>query len=537
MGFLRQNVFLLAVIGAVVIAGGVMVTMYFSVASASDELVSERTKLSKQLKQTSQPPNAAMVSAVRGRADGIVAAVKGIADQSDQWNRRTFRVMPLPIPNKEGDVVEKVDAFPIDRGKYPPFLLNSVFTRQYGQELKAMLGTLKPTNPPTQQEIDQQVAQAERKLAFEQAAREKREARKSGAPGLPRQTPRARAAPSYRDTDIPEDVLEEMMAEEAYRGPRGGRRRRTRTSGRRFGSALANASAEAKEKAFQLIRAKKAKGGRIYATMDSLDPVFLGERVTASDGELWRAQLNLWVTKEILEVIRQTNQQVLEMLPESDRNVLNSPVKRLVQLEVNENYYTGGTPVFETSEGRTRRRSSGGEGSPGDIGEEERGWTGKRRRWQPKEAQAGKAVASAAPTLTQRMCNKTYDVIHYRFSLVMPTRYLPLLETNLLARNNHTILSVEFEQAESSLATADRGRQASDGEFYYYGADPVVQVTVVGEQLFLASWVRGVWDEKANEWSQPPLMPQEVLQALSIAAPGAIRNEDKKRLSAAYSGW
>ena len=121
-------------------------------------------------------------------------------------------------------------------------------------------------------------------------------------------------------------------------------------------------------------------------------------------------------------------------------------------------------------------------------------------------------------TLTQNIANPIFDVVNYSFTVVMPTRFLPLLEENLMKQNYHVILNVQISRvAEDNQTQAD--------EFYYYGADPVRKVTIEAQLLLLADWTRGQWDAKDKKWLRFPLMPLEEMQILS---PGALRNEDKK---------
>ena len=158
------------------------------------------------------------------------------------------------------------------------------------------------------------------------------------------------------------------------------------------------------------------------------------------------------------------------------------------------------------------------------------GWGGKR------SAAPMAANASPAETLTQRVCTEEYDVIHYRFTVVMPLRHLPLLEENLMQGGNHTVLGISITEMGSESRSNVKG-SGSFNDLYYYGTDPVVRITLVGEVLFLSAWERGTWDESADDWSKdlPPLMPVAVLETLSSVS-GVVRNEDQKRLSQPASG-
>ena len=132
-------------------------------------------------------------------------------------------------------------------------------------------------------------------------------------------------------------------------------------------------------------------------------------------------------------------------------------------------------------------------------------------------------TAGAATNLTARATEPRYEVKHYRLTVILNSQDLPKLLTKLLSRNYHTILDVAFDAV-----------PVDPQDPYYYGTDAVVQVTIVGELLFLSDWTRGTMVQGADGksvWSEelPPLMPEAVLRGLEQA--NALRDEDKKRLA------
>lgn len=307
-----------------------------------------------------------------------------------------------------------------------------------------------------------------------------------------------------------------------------------------------NASSEAQRQGIRSARLKKAQAGEIYVSIDSLDPVVFDVPHTASDEEMWRAQIHLWVVGDVVEAIRRTNEQKLRNLSPEQRNVLRSPVKRLVSLSVEKEYYTGGSVALlsQRRRGRTisRRRGREMRGAP-DYEEEMRREEMERERMGAMMGRGGARdrptqAASPPETLTQRVCTKDYDVLHYSFTVVLPVEHLPLLQANLMRGGSHTILGMTIDEMGSGANQAGKGRQmrtrqGASEELYYYGNDPVVQVTLIGELLLMTSWERGTWDNDKNEWSTvlPPLMPVEVLDGLSRSLPDAMRSEDDRRLS------
>ncbi len=187
--------------------------------------------------------------------------------------------------------------------------------------------------------------------------------------------------------------------------------------------------------------------------------------------------------QKIVAAIDKTNQQTFakaNLTDPKDQTVANAAVKRLIRVDVDRDYFAGGTV-----------------GGGGDD---------RRRR------------GDGASNLTRRISNERYDVLHYRLAVVMPTSYLDELIRNLAERNYHTILSV-------------RHVPHAQGERYYYGTEPVSLVELHGELLLLADWERGQWDEEEDAWSEayPPLMPVEMLKRLEERGV-EMRSADRRRI-------
>ena len=138
-----------------------------------------------------------------------------------------------------------------------------------------------------------------------------------------------------------------------------------------------------------------------------------------------------------------------------------------------------------------------------------------------RPADRGAAVGAEA-SLTKNVSCKEFDVIRYQFTVTMPTRHLEVLMRNLYTKAFHKILRVEM-----------RRPTAEETGGCYYGTEPVMRVTIYGEQLLLTDWTRGRWVRGAKgkkaHWSAefPPLMPAAVLRTLPAKA---LRKEDEKRI-------
>jgi len=519
MGFLRQNVFLVAIIGAVVVVGGIFLAMWLSAAGDVEDLIDKRLKLSNELRALAldrRKVNPAVVKAEKDRVEGLRAAAANVARLNVQWNREPYKVLQLKYDDAGRS--RTVPAFPIDRKKYADFGLIFQFAEQYRQEMATMLAGLKPTRVPT----DQEIATEELRWREDLQRRQEDEERK-----------RRREAALLTDADQPTAPSPPVGGIGTFRGAAN---RSMRVGG--------DVAAAARAEALRSARVQKARDGLIYASAESFDTVFSGGEVIASDTELWQAQLNLWVTRDIVEAIKRTNEQVLARIPEKKRNVVTSAVKRLVSVKVSETYYTsgkkaggfGGAPTGGRPPTWGPGKMPPGYMPPPTMAPDETyvpppvGGYGRPTpsRQQPRRTPIGES----AGTLSERGSTKTYDVIHYEFTVIMPWRHLELLQQNLLKRNLHTVLNVGIDPPGAAApGGASTGRTSAE-QRYYYGSEPVVQVTIMGELLLLTSWERGAWDDKANDWSKefPALMPVEVLAALSNQDATAIRPEDQRRL-------
>ena len=508
MRFLRENLFL-AITGAVaLLGGGGMVALHLRLAKDVNAALAERRELADNLSRLAGGggANAAMVEAAEKRVEQVKAAVAKVDQVGTNWNRANFEV--LGVPDESGKLIP---AFPItDETAYRAQGLDYAFTRAYLEETNQLLASLKPTTSPTDREIDSQVIQWETRLSLQRQA----EAEKlRGAVGQG----------TYQPSGAAGEIAQPLQT------PYGG-----------VGGLGGTASEEAREKGLRAAMVNKAKAGVVYANPSSLDMYFLEEVPNRPLNELWQAQLNLWVTGDIIGAIKQTNQEVLEKLPSQDRNVLNAAIKHLVKIDVNENYaravpeQAAPTPVparragpageqfYEESELMETRAPAGGQAMPGAEGKPD------------------------ASVLTRRGSCKDYDVIQYSFTVVMSPRHLAALEQNLMARNYHTITGIQVEAIDANGPSAlAQGAGAAystytpgtatgvESNLFYYGPDTVAQVRLEGELLLLAAWERGTWDERNKRFDPklPPLVPVEALQQqFPVADDPALRPEDIARL-------
>lgn len=495
MKFLRENVFLIAVAGIVLVGGGGLLAGYAMISEKVDKAVEQRTTMARTLKGLEDNgANADMADAAKVYIGVIEASAGTVKDKCIQWNRAQMQVLALPIPGSAPK-----PAFPYDEQDYRDRGLGYVFTKTYVEAMQGLLNSLRPTAPPTDGEIQSQQVQWQNRLmqwkllevgksppigGFRPEGEETEEGMAYNPTLAPLPTPETTGMYAPTTPYSPTGV-DPAVAEEATR--------------------------KGRDSAMLL----KARRGAVYTDPSALDMVFTEAMPNPTVESLWRAQLNLWVSSDIIAAINATNQDAFSKVPSgASHDVLAAAVKRLALIDVNETYVL---PPAEMTAAPT-----------GSTIDDER----EVEDYSTGPAQGRRDQASV---LTKRGSTKDYDVLHYRFIVVMASRYLPVLENHLLSRNYHTILSVQIHPANAPIASVSAegraGYSSMASENYYYGPEPVVQVEIEGEVLLLTAWERGTWDNETQAWSPqfPPLIPAEAIKQQYDRESPALRPEDVAR--------
>lgn len=223
-------------------------------------------------------------------------------------------------------------------------------------------------------------------------------------------------------------------------------------------------------------RTRRSREYVMYLDDDSLpaSPDMLSGR-SPTDPQIWFAQTVLWIEQDVAQAIIAANKNA--------KNVLDAPVKHLVSLRV-----PFGIDQYVLP-GPAMGMPVSADGTAMPI---------------PVDANGAPAVFAASPT--GRVCNELYDVIHFELILRVDYRKIPQVLSELERNRLFTILSSGI----SAVNAAEEKRVNG----YVYGDQPVAEVTLTCEALFLRSWTV----DKENNFKNA-LMPDMVQYVLPGAKP------------------
>ncbi|MFW6061778.1 MAG: hypothetical protein ACOC93_03115 [Planctomycetota bacterium] len=557
MKFIQENLFLVVLVGVTVVLGGALIALGITTAGERDEMISQRREVLEEIANHREkaPVKPEIIEAEEVRVRRAQETAQNLRNRAVEANRRGREVLQATLGDRT------ITAFPYDRD----LMMNQgggfAVSQAYQAELRKLIDELDATQPPTAAEVEGQVRawanNLERKYrarALEEAERQQDGTGESTTDSS-RRSPRSGGGGRSRY-----EYDEGEYGEGDYYGEGGGYEyggsSRSRERDQLGGVELSNEmerqlEQEAEEMGVASAKARGARRGLVYADPNSLFrvPPMTVEQADAPD--LWRAQYTLWIQQDIVDAIQNTNQAVYgqkrrQQANFSPRGVIDSAVKRLVSVEFDPTYVVGPEDADDDRGGRSRggppsrggpRRYAEEEYGYGeeDYGYGEGGYYGEGRGSgggsRSRDDDDSSAAARGEDSLTGRVSNEAYDVLRYRVTLVISQKHLPLLQRELQKQPFHTVLRQTMRRVGQGQ---DRGEPSRE-DWYYYGGDGVVEVTLECEAAFLTDWVRGKWvaDERGEgHWSDeyPPLTPNIVLRNQLSSV---LREEDEDRLEAA----
>ncbi|MCK5113269.1 MAG: hypothetical protein KAR11_00715 [Phycisphaerae bacterium] len=455
----------------------------------AQEQIAPRQKMSDSLSKLSRPPRANLLT-IKGKKERNDSAEKELNEVTTgliEYNRRDFKIDSLKL--RDGTLRP---VLPYSENVWKNNVLVIPYRQSYSDRLNALLKKLNPTQIPTASAIEREAASLQIRLDREREKKTKEE----------------RSAAAEKDVRVGMGP--------AIRNPGAGLRGAKRSTG--------SSSAEAYRQAADKVKFIAAQRGQIYATKSSFDVLLTDmhdPNLTAD--ELWKSQVNLWVQQDIVDTLIKTNDEVQDSMkiPDADRCVINSAVKRLVKIEI---FGQGTSEVKKRDTGYGAGMAGppmmGGPGMPGGM---------PQRPAKNKKRSKREANVKRADSLTGNTSDKMMDVVNYSFTVIISTRHLPVLEKKLLEQNFHFILEEEImTQPSYAGVPANASGGYTKEELSYYGVEPVSRVTIEGQLALLADWTRGEYDTKTKTWTTTPLMPVSVMEQLP---PAAQRKQDKDLIS------
>ncbi len=220
--------------------------------------------------------------------------------------------------------------------------------------------------------------------------------------------------------------------------------------------------------------------------------------------DVWSAQLGYWIQEDVVKAIVETNNSAAANLPQgrtaSSEPVAAAPnnrtqgnkisvedaiIKRLVMTQIKKEYITrtGPLPISSAI-------------NPANVAVP----AGQLQVEDPTATQGAPKVF--AQSATGRVCNPTYDVMHFVVTVDADAQRFETFMTNLTKGKFITILRAD-------IRGVDRERVQQNAH-YFYGKNPVVRLTLKCEVLFFRNWTAD---------PQAPLMPVNVQKILKIPQP------------------
>jgi hypothetical protein len=220
-------------------------------------------------------------------------------------------------------------------------------------------------------------------------------------------------------------------------------------------------------------RQDRAKKHSVYLDETSLpvsQEIFALQGKPPTENQIWFAQTALWITEDVVNAVNAANK--------GAKGIPQSPVKHLMSLRI-----PFGMAQYVLPTAAPGAPMAGGEAA----------------------AAAGTTDANGVTKAyhlypTGRVSNDVYDVIHFDLVLRVDFRKIPQVIAELERNRLFTVLTTSVQSVDAQAEYKEVG--------YDYGNDPVAQVTLQCEALFLRSWTVDK-DNKERPYKNA-VMPQQV---------------------------
>lgn len=293
---------------------------------------------------------------------------------------------------------------------------------------------------------------------------------------------RAGSPPSATDVDREKETMEEEKRVNKFREPddptsTGKEKEKGKEKAADQNPSGLITDAAAKESPAARAAIRRARGIYCYCihggpggALDEVGSVYEG--LSPKPADMWRAQVGLWVQRDVVESLARVNDQAAaKLLAESASPWVGTlPVKELASIRVSDY-----VPVPDAGRGS---------GSPGAKADDHPLPSGR-----------------SDTTFTKNQSTDLYDVVQFTLKLVIDVRKLPLIIDAICKDRFHTLLNVSYSYDAASLESLKM-------EGRIYGSQPTATVVLDFETIFFADKYR-------------PMMPAATLAALGKERPKA----------------
>jgi hypothetical protein len=211
---------------------------------------------------------------------------------------------------------------------------------------------------------------------------------------------------------------------------------------------------------------------------------------------IWWAQVNFWVTADVVAAIRDVNAK--------STSVTDSTVKNLLALQIPDDFFPSMAGLAAGGGGRGESTGADASATPAGGGLPDPTLT---------------IPDGAAQTPTKRISNNLYDVVQFKLAVDVEADKVPLFLKTLATNRFITVTRFEMNPVDSQLMQI-RG--------YVYGPRPVVTLNLDCEELFLRAWTYKLMPASIRTALGIPVEGQQGQPAAPVPAPAPapVRNRN-----------
>ncbi|MCE5326495.1 MAG: hypothetical protein LLG01_08770 [Planctomycetaceae bacterium] len=305
MRFLRDNLFLVCTLGAVIVAAVALPLANMALDREIQTREQARTNLARKIESAGKNPVNEQI--LRAKHNLLVERAESQAKAASLctlWNGRNYQPFLLSFNSVKGP--REIPALPIDTRTYEQYALSFKIADIYHKKLNELRAAMDPVQPVDAEEIKAEAEKiANTRARAQQFAPASEPAAKAVAPNAaaPQVAVPQVAAPQE---DSPQDLAKKTLVKQRSMG---------------------------NEKNHKMI----------YFEQAAMDVVVLPDTTRPTPVQIYQAMLNYWVTSDILAAIKATNDQAAAEAKGRGikyPSVVDAAVKEIVKIDITEDYTT-----------------------------------------------------------------------------------------------------------------------------------------------------------------------------------------------------